>query len=65
MGMQTEEGFRIENSKIQKNKRIQNMVGNQREGREGGFRREYKKLERKKIGEGNPKRGKGRGGSYF
>lgn len=41
------------------------MVGNQREGREGGFRREYKKLERKKIGEGNPKRGKGRDGSYF
>lgn len=65
MGMQREEGFRIENSKIQKNKRIQNMVGNQREGREGGFRREYKKLERKKIGEGNPKRGKGRDGSYF
>lgn len=41
------------------------MVGNQREGREGGFRREYKKLERKKIGEGSPKKGKGRGGSYF
>lgn len=33
MGMQREDGFRIENSKIQKNKRIQNMVG--RKGRGG------------------------------
>ena len=40
------------------------MVGNQREGREV-LQENIKKLNKKKMGEGNPQRGKGRGGSYF